>query len=87
MNHTPPAPSSGSLLSAMEEIASENELIHCLSWREIQITLRSAAQCIREQQAALDRLLNDTEPHAHCVWAEGSSVTEARATLDKWRIE
>ena len=44
-------------------------------------------RAVREQQAALSRLLNDVEPHATCAWAEGESVTEARAMLARWRIE
>ena len=44
-------------------------------------------RAVREQQAALSSLLNDVEPHATCAWAEGESVTEARAMLARWRIE
>ena len=49
--------------------------------------LRDLIRAVREQQAALSSLLNDVEPHATCAWAEGESVTEARATLARWRIE
>ena len=49
--------------------------------------VRDLIRAVREQQSALSRLLNDVEPHATCAWAEGESVTEARATLARWRIE
>ena len=53
----------------------------------LMVDVQRMARCIREQQSALSRLLNDVEPHATCAWAEGTSVTEARATLVRWRIE
>ena len=49
--------------------------------------IRELLFALREQQAALSRLLNDVEPHSTCAWAEGDSVTEARAVLARWRIE
>ena len=44
-------------------------------------SLCALLSALRETRAALGRLVNDVEPHAHCKWAEGESVTHARAAL------
>ena len=80
------APLCGQPTFAQRIASMEAEMPGDLSYGADQ-TIADMLTCIREQQAALSRLLNDVEPHSTCAWAEGESVTEARATLARWRIE